>query len=177
MMSRMPRIRFLPFVVVLLLVLGVKIVQEGYRHFAFRDERAEIMRLESLIEEEGLGVVETQIRSDSLRAKIERADSGLSLLRAELDGFERQILAGPVTPDFEERYRGALDRYNQGVEARNNLFQELRRTIDANHHHVDAYNAISDSIRSLAEGIGDPYYPVRSPAEIAAGRGRPARVP
>lgn len=161
------RDRLLPVVLVLLLVVLVKVGQEVVRFYAYGEERATIARLEGEIEAAGLGVVRSQIEADSVRRMIESADEKLASQRAELDRYERQITVGPVTVQLERAYRAALADYNDHVQARNRMLEDWQRVVEANRIAVDRYNAIADSIRVVAAAMGEPYYPIRTPADIA----------
>ncbi len=161
------RDRILAILGVLLLIAGIKIGQQLYRYYVFADERLEIVRLEDEVDYEGLGVISTQLRADTLRQEIDAADVWLRSARQTLDRTERELLRGPVSADVERAYRNDLTRYNERVNERNVLFQEWRATVESNHVHVERYNLLVDSIRRLATVMGEPYYPIMSPAEIA----------
>lgn len=162
------RDRILAVAAVVLLMALVKVGQQLYRYYAFSEERIAIVRLESGVDREGLGVITTQLRADTLRLEIDAADAGLGASRDALDRLERAVLDGGATPDTERAYQRQLVEYNQGVGRRNALFEEWRSTVERNHAHVERYNLLVDSIRALAATIGEPYYPILSPAEIAA---------
>jgi hypothetical protein len=164
------RDRLLAFFFVLAVIALVKIGQQVVRYYAFAEERAQISHLEIELEGAGLGVIETQVDADSLRKTVEQADSDLRRERRELERMEQQLLEGPVTPQLESDYHTALEHYNRGVNDRNATFRALQAVADRNHIHVDRYNLLVDSIKRIATAIGEPYYPVLSPAEIAVRR-------
>lgn len=163
------RERILTLVAVLLLIGAFKLGQQVYRWHAYAGERSEIARLEGELEEAAIGVIRTQLRADTLRREIEDADHDLGASRGELERAERRFVTQPVSRSAESAYRRNLADHNQRVARRNELFRDWRDTVDRNHLFVDRYNLLVDSIRGLAERMGEPYYPIRSPAEIAAG--------
>ena len=59
---------------------------------------------------------------------------------------------------------------------RNALYREWRGLVDSNRTYVERYNVIVDSIRAAATAMGEPYYPIPTPAEIAARRGAGAEA-
>jgi hypothetical protein len=161
------RDRFLSILGVLLLIVGIKLSQQLYRHYVFSEERLEIVRLEDEVEDAGLGVIGTQLRADTLRQEIDAADARLRTARRRLDRVEGELLRGAVSVQVERSYRADLSLYNEQVDQRNSLFQAWRATVDSNHVHVERYNLLVDSIRKLATVMGEPYYPIMTPAEIA----------
>ena len=164
------RDRFLAMVVVLLLIAGAKVAQQLFRFYASRDERIEIVRLESRIDEAGAGIIATRVRADSLRTAVEAMDDELREGRDRLDRIEHRLLSGPATTAQEAAYLGELGIHNALVTERNAVYREWRTSVDSHADFIGSYNAIVDSIRSLAIAIGEPYYPISSPAEIATQR-------
>jgi hypothetical protein len=164
------RDRLLAVLAALLLIALFKFGQQLYSYWAYHEERVELVRLEEEIGASGLGVIDTQVRADSIRSAIEKADLHLRTARNALDRFERQVLAGPVTMAVERGYRQELDAYNRLVNERNAMFSEWRDAVDRNHEYVEEYNLLVDSIRKVAAVIGEPFYPIASPAELAARR-------
>ena len=164
------RDRFLSVIFVLTVLGGLKLAHQLYRFYAFAEERVELVSLDRRIEVEGLGVIGSQLRADSLRREIDTADAWLNEAQANIDVLERRYRVGTMGEEGARTYRGALTDYNEQVARRNRLFQEWRRTVDNNHAHVDRYNLLVDSIRRLADAIGEPYYPILTPAEIMVRR-------
>lgn len=155
---------------ILLALVAAKVGQQAYRWHAYAPERASIVRLERDLEDAGLGVVQTQVRADSLLGALEATDEQLRDARGDLDRLERAAL--------DRRGRGSLSGYSRSLEAyndrvgdRNQLFARWRSTLEQNREHVNRYNVVADSIRTLAERMGEPYYRIRTPAEIAVLRG------
>ena len=165
------RDRLTAVMVVLLLLGGAKLAHELYRFYAFRAERIEITRLEAGVEREGFGIITSQLRADTLRQAVQSADEELRAARAELEGYERQVWRGDLAPVVEQSYRDRLAAYNRRVSERNALFQDWRASVEANRGHIERYQELAERIRSLAAAMGEPYYPVLTPAEIAARRG------
>jgi len=163
--------RLLAIATVVLLIGAVKLVQYVYDWYAHVEERHRIVELEERLEDAGLGVVRTQMEADSLRLAIEAIDAVLEARREELDGYEQRAERGAISREDERSYREDLASYNHGVRERNELFRRWQATVEENHAYVDRYNELADSVRTLAGRIGDPYYPILSPAEIADRQG------
>jgi hypothetical protein len=151
-----------------LLIAAAKLGQQLYRWYAYSEERREIGRLYAELEEAGMGVIRTQVRADTLRWAIARADEGLAASREELARYEGQLERGRLSRVLEGAYRRGLGAHNQGIVERNELFSDWRTVADSNRAFVDRYNLLADSIRRVAARMGEPYYPVPSPAEIAS---------
>jgi hypothetical protein len=162
--------RILAVLVAMLLIAGLRVGQQLYRYYVYAEERTAIGRLEREVEEAGLGVIDTQIRAERLRDEIERADRRLSAARDSLERLERRLLRESGTGPVARSYRDDLTVYNTDVGERNALYREWRLVVDSNHQYVHRYNLLADSIRHLATLMGEPYYPVPSPAEIAVRR-------
>jgi hypothetical protein len=159
-------------VLALLLLVGVaKLGQELYRWYAFPEERAVLARLEHALEYEALGVILTQLRVDTLRAEIRARDEALGISRDDLDRFERDAAAGPISEGFARAYRVDLRAHNRRVAERNELLNELLGSVQVNQEHVSRFNVLADSVRLIAARLGEPYYSVPTPAELADRRG------
>lgn len=144
--------------------------QQVYRWQTFGPERASIGRLEGELESAGLGVIQSQIEADSLRALLESLDVELRDSRGRLDLLERSALNTRARGSVSGYYR-ALEAHNRRVRTRNELFASWRRSLESNQEFVERYNLVADSIRFLAESMGEMYYPIRTPAEIAVENG------
>ena len=156
----------------LLLVVGLRI---GHQLFSWRQhapERDLLVSLEAELEDAGVGVITTQIASDTLQEAIEAADVELGRGRQLLDNLERR---SSFRGSADATYLRELRAFNQKVAARNRIVEDWRIVVGSNHEYVDRYNLLADSIRSVANRMGEPYYPIRTPAEIATSRGIPGR--
>lgn len=164
-------------VVALLALLGlVIVVRLGtylYRWYAYAEERATLQGLSTEVSEAGAGVVRTQLTADSLAREIERLDEELRQERGRFELYERMARSNELPTGVYRVYRGWLAEYNRRVEERNARFERWREVVEENHRQVDRYNALADSIRGLAESIGDPYFEIPSPAEAAVEEGVP----
>jgi hypothetical protein len=163
--------RLLPFLVILLSVVVVKVGQQLYRWHAYRDERAEIVRLETRLDSAAVGLVTSRIRASALRDSIEAADEHLDTERRRLDSVERTNRDGIFDEGRERAYRTQIAAFNRDIRSRNELVRRWRAAIESNHGHVDRFNLFADSIRAIAMGMKEPYFPIRTPAEIAAEHG------
>ena len=84
------RQRLLAVLAVLVLVVSVRIGRQYHQWYLHAPERA-LLDVETEIEDAAVGVITSQIGSDTLQAAIEAADGELSRGRVLLDNFERQI--------------------------------------------------------------------------------------
>lgn len=166
--------RVLALVALLTFIAATKLGQQIYRWAAFGEERERISALDRSLEEAGLGVIATQVRSDSIKAVIASIEEELTVSRDRLDRYERQASARAISTSVERAYRRELAAHNANIGRRNDLFRSWAGVVDVNHVHVERYNALVDSIRDLAADMGEPYYPILSPAEIASRNGVPA---
>jgi hypothetical protein len=157
--------------VVLLAVVAMKLGHEAYRWFAYADERAELREMTERLEGAALEVVISQLATDSMRASIEAADSRLGELRERVDEFEKWSHRGTLPEHLHRRYRMELDRYNAQVAERNSRLDRWEEVVGRNHSAVAHYNRLADSVRLVAARMGEPFYPVPSPVEVAIRRG------
>lgn len=165
------RERLLGVAVVLALLVAARIAHQTYQWYAHDEERARIHGLTARLEDAGLGVVTTQLAIDSLRLIVEEMDRELEGTRAAIAAYERHAVGGALPAHLYEAYRGDLELHNRKVVERNAKFDELRAVASRNHAAVRRYNALSDSIRATAAEMGEPYYSIPTPAEIAHERG------
>lgn len=147
--------RILSVVVAIAVLASFKISQQLYRWYSYAPERATIMLLENQLETAGLQVVSSHLQADSLHTLLERMDGQLDDMRVELTGPAR-------------RRDDSVADYNKRVEERNALLHNWRLTLEENHDRVSRFNLLADSIRVVAERMGEAFYPIRSPAEIVA---------
>lgn len=154
-------------VATLVLVAGGRIGWQYYQWYRHAPERDLIVVLQSELEDAAVGVITTQITSDTLQQNIEAADVQLGRGRVLLDNLERRL--APTRAD--EAYMRQLKEFNQRVSIRNQMVDDWRMVVASNHEYVDRYNLLADSMRSVADRMGEPYYPIRTPAEIATARG------
>lgn len=154
------------------LVLGGRIGYQLITWYQAAPERELLVSLEAELEDAAVGLITTQVASDTLKEAIEAVDVELGRGRQLLDNLEGR-------PGFrggaDATYLRELREFNRKVVARNQMVEDWRSTVANNHSHVDRYNMLADSIRSVATRMGEPYYPVRTPAEIATARGVPGR--
>jgi predicted nucleic acid-binding Zn-ribbon protein len=156
---------------VLVAVILVRFGQEGYRWYAFGEERAQIRAMTERLEEVGYRVVRTQLQADSLRSSIEAADSLLENARRRMDAYERRASLGILPHAQFESYRRELETFNRDVTERNHRLAHWETVIGENHAVVEHYNQLADSIRAVAASMGEPYFDVPAPVEMAARRG------
>lgn len=156
---------------VLTLVLALKVGQELYRWIAFADERSRLRALAGTLDSAGVGAVRARVRADSLRRDIEAMDRQLDGVRAALAPYERRAVDGAIPEALYPAYRARLDDYNRAVRRRNVRLAAWREAVEASRAALGRYEVVADSMRALAEAMGDPYYQVPSPVEVATRHG------
>jgi hypothetical protein len=163
---------------VLALVVAFKVAHELYRWVAFADERARLRGLSAAIDTVGVQVIRTQMRADSLQGVVESMDRGLDVVRRAVAEYERKSIDGAIPERIYPAYRSRLDAYNLAVRQRNAKLADWHAVVDSNHAVSDRYGEIADSMRAVAMRMGEPYYPVPSPVEVAVRHGiRPRTAP
>jgi hypothetical protein len=165
------RERLLGIAVILALLVFARVAHQTYRWYAHDEERARIEALSALLEDVGLRVVTTQLAGDSLRALVEQMDRGLAGTRAAIAAYERHAVGGALPAHLYGAYRGDLDAHNRRVVERNARFEQWREAVGRNHAAVTRFNSLADSIRVAAAAMGEPYYSIPTPAEIALEHG------
>lgn len=166
------RARTLVLLATVVLVIGGRIGYQLLNWYRSAPDRELLISLEAELEDAAVGLITTQVASDTLKEAIESADIDLGRSRQLLDNLEAR-------PGFrggaDATYLRELREFNRKVAARNRMVEDWREAVANNHTHVDRYNLLADSIRSVARRMGEPYYSVRTPAEIATARGVPGR--
>ncbi|HEX2078710.1 MAG TPA: hypothetical protein VHG08_13400 [Longimicrobium sp.] len=157
--------RFLLFV--LLVIVGVKLSEQGYALVAFRDERAEARQLRERLVATGAELVDARTQSDSLVRIIQAEDSALERELRVVHRFHREAQRGPLAPEVYAEYREKLDRYNLHVASRNAISRQLEALHDRQHVAVARYNLLADSLHALAVEMGQPYYQAPTALEAA----------
>lgn len=165
------RERLLGVGVVILLLIMAKVGQQAYRWWAYDEERARIEALSGELEDVAIEVVSSQLMADSLRRQIEQMDEALQVSRSRLATYERHSAGGALPTTVFAPYSRDLERHNRQVVVRNAAFERWREAVQRNHTAVGRYNALADSIRTTAAHIGEPYYSIPTPAEVAVERG------
>jgi hypothetical protein len=158
--------RFLLFVV--LVIVGVKLSEQGYALIAFRDERAQAGTLRTQLLATGADLVGARVQADSLRRVITAEDEQLERELRVVQRFHRQARSGGMTPEVYARYNDKLTRYNLHVVSRNAILRRLEALHDRQHVAVTRYNLLADSLHALAVEMGQPYYQVPTALEAAA---------
>lgn len=168
-MSRRERIGAL--LLILAAIAVAKLGQQVFRWFAYAEEREQLQALGLQVERAGLEVVHTGLRADSLRAMIERTDRELAAAKTAVSAYHRHAVGGALPAHLYGAYQEELNAYNRSVTQRNAHFEEWQRVVTQNHDAVNRYNELADRIRALATRMGEPYYSVPSPAELALRHG------
>jgi hypothetical protein len=156
--------RFLLFV--LLVIVGVKLSEQGYALVAFRDERAQVRELRGRLGETGVELVAARVREDSLRTLIRGQDSVLERDLVGVRRYHREARRG-MTPERHAQYTAELARYNAQVVARNDVLRRFEALHDRHQAAATRYNLLADSLHALAVKMGQPYYQVPTALEAA----------
>jgi hypothetical protein len=168
-MSRRERIGGL--LLLLAVVVAVRLGTYLFHWYAYAEERGELQALSTRLEEAGVVVVQTQQRSDHLRDEIERIDRELKADERAISAYDRHARDGALPGHLYGSYRADLEAYNRVVGQRNARFERWKEVVVRNHASVNRFNALADSMRAIAAEIGEPYYPIPSPVEVAVERG------
>lgn len=152
------------------ILLG-KLAQEVYDWYAYGEERARLESLQPEFERMGMQVVVSQLKADSLRRVIQELDRDLAEKRLRIEAYDRYDHNGRLSPGLFERYRRELASYNALVEGRNANLDQWKAALARNGQVVDSFNILADRIRAIAISMGETYYPLPTPAEIASARG------
>lgn len=164
-------VRARALLLVLVLVVAGMLAKEGYEWFAYAEDRAQLRSMRTRLVDAGVEVLQSQARLDTLRKEIQREDRKLEDERRGLRAYGRHSRGGELSMPLYEAYRGELERYNGHVGRRNDRFHEWEAVLERKRSAVSRYNALVDSVRRIADKLGDPYYPVPTPLEAAAERG------
>lgn len=168
--------RFKGLAIVMALLVAAKVGHQTYRWYAHDEERARIESLTGELEDVAIEVVSSQMVADSLRDSIQASDEELEAARAAIAAYEAHAVGGALPVHLYEPYRRELEAHNRRVVARNRSFERWRAAVDRNRAAVTRYNALADSIRMTAAEMGEAYYSIPTPAEVALERGiRPPR--
>jgi hypothetical protein len=158
--------RFLLFVV--LVIVGVKLSEQGYALVAFADERVQARELRTQLVATGSELVDARVQADSLRQVIMAEDARLERELRVVQRFHRNARRGSMTPETYAEYSARLERYNLNVVSRNAVLRRLESLHDRQHVAVTRYNLLADSLHALAVEMGQPYYQVPTALEAAA---------
>ncbi len=176
--------RLFVLVAALALLLAGKLGKELYDWRAHADDRARLLAVRGRLLDAGAEIMRTRAELDTLQRVLEREDGALERERRALAAYEPEAPGSALPPHLYEAYRAHLDRYNKRVARynehlarRNESFHVWQAVLARNRAAVDRYNALADSLRAVAEVLGDPYYQVPSPLEAAAERSAPSPAP
>ncbi len=164
-------------VAALLLLLAGKVGKELYDWRAHAGDRARLVAVRGRLLDAGVEIMSTRAELDTLKRVLDREDGALERERRALRAYDRKAEGSALPAHVYEAYRADLERYNEHVARRNESFHAWQSVLARNHSAVDRYNALADSLRAVAEVLGDPYYQVPSPLEAAAQRSAPPPAP
>lgn len=153
------------------ILLAVKVGEQLYRWLAYRDERVQLAALAMELDTVGLSVMTTQLAAESLGTFVKGVDAELDGERRRIARAEERAASGTLTHPEYSRYRAGVRRYNAEVARRNAAFEEWKAVVARNHLAVRRFNLVADSMRALAKRMGEPYYAVPTPAQIAGRHG------
>ena len=152
-------------------LLTVELAHDAYRYYAYAGERNQLRVLGSMVDAAGLEVVRTQLRADTLRAKIEAIDDTLEGSRDGFADYDRLARDGILSMRDYQEYRGRIASYNDRLAVRNAWVVRLQRAVGENRDAVKQYNRLSEEIRTIAARMGELHYNVPSPVEAAVRNG------
>lgn len=165
------RDRLRGLLLILVVIVGAKAVQQAYRWFAFGSERAQLEAMRERVADAGVDVVMTAAKADTLHRAIKQMDRDLETKQRAVHRYGRYAQDGALGAHLYDSYRADLAEYNALVTERNARLEEWKAVIAHNQAAVNRYNSLADSIRAVAGRIGDPYFPIPLPVEAAAERG------
>lgn len=168
-------LRLRALLMVLLAVVGFKVASELYRWHTFRPEREQILVLREQLIDAGADMVRTELRADTLQRALEQDDELLKRRQIGLHSYGRRARGGALPEALFHVYRTELRAYNRRVEQRNDRWTEWKQVRARNRAAVMRYNTLADSIRHVAQRMGEPYVSLPLPAEAAVERGLAGR--
>ena len=149
--------RLLVLVAALVLLLAGKMGKELYDWRAHADDRARLVAVRGRLLDAGAEIMRTRAQLDTLKGVLVREDGALERERRALGAYDRKARGSAIPAHLYEAYLADLDRYNGHVARRNESFHAWQAALARNHAAVDRYNALADSLRAVAEVLGDPY--------------------
>ena len=152
-------------------LIAVELAHDVYRYYAYAPERTQLRVLGGMVDAAGLQVVRTQLRADSLRARIESMDDTLEGSRGGFSDYDRRLGEGTLSPSAYGEYRARISSYNDRVTVRNSWFARWQRAVGNNRDAVKRYNQLAEEIRVTAARMGELHYNVPSPVEAAVRNG------
>jgi hypothetical protein len=158
-------------VVALGAILTFQAGREAYRFYAYRDERLAIIRLRGQVVDAGAELTFEREQLNVMRRRVESADSALNREVEVLRKYSVASDGGMLPAPLYAQYQRDRQRYETELNARQDWFARYVDVEGRYHSSLDRYTVLSDSIRALANRIGDPYYHVPLPVEAAAERG------
>jgi hypothetical protein len=154
-----------------LVVVAFQALRGAYDWFAHSGEREILRALNPALDSAAVRVVTTQIEAERIRRTIAERDERLGEVRRAVMRYEAQAVDGAIPERIYAAYRRRLAEYNGQVRERNAWLVKWREVLDANEAAVNRYAVLADSIRAVATRMGDAYYEVPPPMELAARHG------
>lgn len=159
------------------LLLLAKIGMELYQWGAQRQPRERLGAVRERLVDAGVVLIRAEARLDTLRRALEGGNEALEEERSALDAYETRMREGPLPPEGYALYRERVDRFNRHAERHNARLRQWNAAVARKDEALDRYAALADSARALARELGEPIYPIPSPAEAAVERGVIRPVP
>ncbi len=159
------------------LLLLARIGMELYDWGAQREVRERLGGVRERLVDAGVVLIRAEAKLDTLRRGLEGANEGLQEERRALDAYEERMRREPLPPEGYALYRGRVERFNREAGRHNARLREWNAAVARKEEALERYTTLADSARALARELGEPVYPIPSPAEAAVERGVIRPVP
>lgn len=159
------------------LLLLVRIGMELYAWGAQREERERLGAVRERLVDAGVVLIRAEAKLDSLRRELEGGNDALQEEKRALDAYETRMRREPLPPEGYALYRDRVERFNRQAELHNARLRGWNAAVARKDEALERYVVLADSARALARELGEPIYPIPSPAEAAVERGVIRPVP
>lgn len=163
------QIRFVLLVVGALaaLVLG----REVYRWYAFQEERRALVGLREEVVDAGAEIIRSRVRLDTVTQRMDSVSAVVRQHEVTLRRYRRYVRDGMLPTDIYADYEQDRVRFEAAARERDAWQRRFAELAGRERGAVRRYNVLADSMRVLADRIGEPYLRIPAPIEAAAERG------
>lgn len=159
------------FLLFTLALIALELSHDVYRLFAYAEERTQLRALSGVVDGAGVEVIRTQLRADSVRARLAAMDAELDEARKVFALLDDRAANGRYSRAAALEYRARVAEYNEKVAVRNYWIEQWEGVLADNREAVRRYNDLADEMRSIAATMGELHYNVPSPVEAAVRNG------